>query len=267
MRDRCKASLGLILVVLLGLILIHPAVAQTLYVQGSGNEFGTLDISTGDFTQIGTTTPTLYGMGSTPSGELFGLDDQGNAHLHQIDLKTAITTDLGEINQSAFAATSNKSGNLFAIDQSSPGLLYSVHPATHAVTSIGDTGIYPDGLMAFDVQGRLFAGGITTDTDRLYQLDPKTGASTLIGDTGYQIAAGVYTNGKLYGFTIDNEIVTIDTTTGAGTFLMPYSFPNGNIILSAALVTPVPAPGAFVTALLGAVPGLSLLLHRRRHLR
>jgi len=62
----------------------------------------------------------------------------------------------------------------------------------------------------------------------LVTVDPSTGAVTQIGPTGYPELFGVaYQNGQVFGFTHDGtgDVITIDTTTGAGT---PYNTFTGS---------------------------------------
>src|SRR4051794_29854448 len=73
---------------------IGPSTASAgpiVYVAGTGGEFGTLDLATGDFTSIGTLNPSsgaeIVGMGFGPDGNLYGLDFiQPNSNLYPIGI-------------------------------------------------------------------------------------------------------------------------------------------------------------------------------------
>ena len=67
----------------------------------------------------------------------------------------------------------------------------------------------------------------TTGTSWLYTIDPLTGATTQIGDTGFAINGLDYHNGTLYAIErMGGSLLTIDTTTGAGTAIAPLVGPN-----------------------------------------
>lgn len=60
------------------------------------------------------------------------------------------------------------------------------------------------------------------DLSTLYEVNPTTGALILIGPVGYVVTGMDYYNGTLYGVTSHRDtsyhsLITIDTTTGAGT--------------------------------------------------
>ncbi|MCW3054614.1 MAG: hypothetical protein JWN14_3784 [Chthonomonadales bacterium] len=263
--DRLRTGyLALMTALLLCLTLPQGASAQSIYVEGSGNEFGTLDLSTGTFTSLGTTTPTLFGMAFASDGTLYGLDNQGNADLYTIDPTTGATTDRGPIQESATALTA-RNGTLFAVNQNDPGLLFSLNPTTQAVHEVGFLGTAASGLLAFDPSGALFTSDLSSP-GYLYRIDPGTGVASLVGSIGFDVLTGVFVDDSLYGLTSNNEIVTVDTTTGAGTLLSSYSFPNGNVVIAATgpQDVSVPEPSFYQVSIVLAITGIGMLRLRRK---
>jgi hypothetical protein len=84
-------------------------------------------------------------------------------------------------------------------------------------------------------------------------VSPTTGAGSLVGNIGFaQVFGLAYTSGTLYGFNdIGNNVIRIDTATGAGTSVATYS---GFEILGATSVA-VPEPRG-----LGMLAGLVALV-------
>ncbi len=106
----------------------------TVYVAGSGNEFGTLDLTTGVFTSIGTLNlaagDNIYGMGFGADGKLYGFDSSlSDAHLFQINTSNAALTDLGAIGMSVIDATADAAGTLYALEPGHEFRLLQGQPA------------------------------------------------------------------------------------------------------------------------------------------
>jgi PEP-CTERM motif len=270
---------------LLGAIVLANALSpctveagSTVYIVGSGNEFGTIDLTTGSFTSIGTlnlpTNDAIFGMGFGADGNLYGVDSQSDAHLWQINIKTAAVTDLGAIGQSNIGAGADASGKLYSLDQSASASFYTMNPPSLATNVVGSTGFQGDGLVAPNAAGtQVFASAITNtgaSLDELYSINPTTGMATDIGNTGFFVYTGLFVNGTLYGFDGNSDIIiTINTSTGTGTLVTSYSLPNGDAIdASALLVTTqgVPEPSSLVLGLFGTVlaGSVGLIRHRRR---
>ena len=256
-RQNLVPGSALVLPALL-LVLSAAGHAGSLFVEGSGNQFGTLDLSTGNFSGVGTTTPLFFGMGFS-GGNLYGLDSASPANVFRIDPATANTTQIPSTNNlDAIAGTAGPNGLLYALDDT-VSELYTVNPVTGTKTNIGLTGIgLPDGLLAFDPSGHLFADAFDPTGDFLYQLDPATGAATPIGSIGgvgstLHFFSGVFVGGTLYGFASQVSgagIYSIDTTTGAATLLTTYNMPLGADIDAVAL-SPVPEPSGLAVLALG----------------
>lgn len=218
---------------------MNPGTADAgpvVYVAGSGNEFGTLDLLTGAYSNIGTLSlpvgDSIYGMGFS-GGSLYGLDSSvPNANLELINTTNANVTTVGGINQSAIDGTADASGVMYAMSQDpTNSIFYKLDPGTTGTTTtvVGSTGIASTGLMAVNASGtQIFTGtnDPMTGTTDLYSVNPTTGVATLVGDTGFYIINGLFVGGTLYGFDDNtNAIVTINTTTGMATQVATYSLP------------------------------------------
>jgi hypothetical protein len=186
------------------ILLIAPlaapfASAATIAVIFYDDRFGTLDNTTGDFTQVGTLpvsassgiandNGTLYveNMGS----DLYAVNPINGAA--QLMGPTGLTTTAG-----AFAGANN---GLFGVDYSSD--LFSINPSTGAGTLIGATGIGPnnghyDTSLADDGSSLLYTVGAPGQADELYRINVKTGVATDLGSTGVTgIAGSAFVNGS-----------------------------------------------------------------------
>ena len=265
--------LGLLAAIVLSSALC-PCTAEagsTVYVAGSGEEFGTLNLTTGQFTSIGTLNlpggDTISGMGFGANGNLYGVDLQTDAHLWQINVNSASVTDLGAIGMSAVGAGADASGKLYVLNvDTTSTIFYTMNPPSLTTNVVGPTGIPGDGLFAPNAAGtQIFASAVSsTGSDVLYSINPTTGTATLVGTTGFFPLTGVFVDGTLYGFDSSvNAIITLNTSTGAGTKVATYSLPNGDLILAAAAV---PEPSSVVLGLFGTVlaGSFGLIRHRRR---
>ncbi len=162
------------------------ATATTLYgINYNTSEYGTLDVTTGAFTTLGTT--------NLPLASARGL----TAHPNGTDWY--VIADAGSDNQ-----------------------LWVGDITTGVFTSVGITAISQSLIdIACDSQGNLFAHSITDDN--LYSLDPVTGAETIIGPLGADInfAQGMdfdWSTDTLYATLYTGggtgQFVSLDTTTG-----------------------------------------------------
>ena len=124
-----------------------PARAEpVVYVAGDRNEFGTLSLTSGAFTPIGTLAlppgDLMFGMGFGPDGNLYGLDKQlPDAHLYRIDTTNAHLTDLGAIGLSNVDATADANGKLYALSRDFNSTYYTMIPPSPATNVVGPTGI------------------------------------------------------------------------------------------------------------------------------
>jgi hypothetical protein len=281
MAKKVLSQIGVLLcaIIVAGAVTPQMATAATIYVAGSGNEFGTLDLSTGGFTSIGTLNlpsgDQMFGMGFGSDGNLYGLDAQTpGAQLYQINTSNANVTAIGSpLALSAVGATADANGTMYVLSQDQSALFYTLNPPSTAINFVGSTGVLGVGLVAVNGAGtQLFAStpdpNSNTTTD-LYSINPTTGAATLLGDTGgFVLGSGLFVQNTLYGFDTSGAIVTLDTTTGAGTQVATYNLGDGDFISAAAVQVgqpTVPEPSSMALSLIAAAIGsVGLIRNRRR---
>jgi hypothetical protein len=278
-----------------------PASADSLaYIESSnqtGNVFGTLNLSTGAFQQIG---PGLtdVGQGLAPlNGSLYtlGFDGVLNTINPSTGIEKPVGPTLGDCSIPGVSSCGPNStlgfgvfnGVLYATDFANN--LYTVNPSTGKATLIGSTGMpkvtFVPGLPAsngtfigadeslFAAGGKLYANEdfVTVDptsptpvvgvvlADALYQIN-SNGQATLIAPTLTPLNAFVNVNGTEYGFDGNlGEVVSVNLTNGATSVVSNYD-PSAGLISGAA---PVPEPVSASLACLG-IAAVAVLRWRRR---
>jgi hypothetical protein len=226
------------------------------------NQFGTIDLSTGVFTDIGSLGQLLSGLGDV-GGNLYGGVDVGDT-LYEVNQATGALTAVGtgSITYAAFGSTLSGLYAFGVWDGSRD--LYSINPATGAATLIGPTGVSKNAISVGMSSG---SGALyfTNDSD-LYSLNTTTGAATLIGNTGVSaFGALVSEGGVLYGGSYpDSDVYTLNTTTGAATLVTGTSVESGAFwgLAPDPLTTATPEPSSFL--LLGSgLAGLAGMIRRK----
>jgi len=209
--------------------------APVLYAVATNSAFGTIDVATGTFTMTGTvsglTSGELGDLARLPGGPLYAMTS--SSALAIVNPATAATTVVGSSGNSIFAIKFRGDGVLFGASNTD---LYTIDTTTGAATHVGSfgtpTSTYWD--LSFDDAANLF---LTRSTGTLYSVNVATGAATSIGSIGYSAVATDFDDGTLYGFTTDDQVISIDTTTGAGT-LVAAETPAGTEIFAAATAAP-----------------------------
>ena len=218
-------------VAILGVLFSRPAAAasdkadplvyvvtQPVDVAGTTAQFGTVDLATGAFHQIGPDTPEPEAnLVPGPHGELLSLTFSGN--LESIDPANGKTSIIGATGLDGAVDLAEVDGKLYATDLSNN--LYTVNLATGAATLIGPTGIpavpgigtpdmplYDESL--YGARGKLYATfdvlvgfsfPFTALIDpELYVIDPETGVTTVVGPTIINGSALVEVKGTFYLF-------------------------------------------------------------------
>ena len=158
--------------------------------------------------------PVLW-IGATRLGEV-------TSELGKVDVATGAVEVVGDLGFLSFDIAFDPNGNLFGIDQF--GQLWSVNPTTASSNLIGDS-VNANSLV-FASDGTLYAAN-----DRLYTIDPTTGQETEVGNGGTAYSSTgdlAFIGGELYLTSaniaglptqLDEELIRIDTATGAGTFV------------------------------------------------
>jgi hypothetical protein len=267
------------LVFSLALILSTAAAkaSSVVYVLGDSGQFGTINLSTGSFTQIGPGIPVgTGGLVQGPSGNLLSLGFNGN--LNSINPVTGLLTNIGPTGLGDCSLPTSPCGsnsanilgklgsNIYATDLANK--LYSVNPTTGVATLIGATGIPalpfiphapvpgdPDGSfyiydeILFDFGGNLYANfdtGIfdpTTFTPtqlvapELYEINTTTGLATSISPTTFGLEGITNVNGTLYGFDLPIGAVVTLNLADGSTGYVSDSDPAAGLVTSAVTFT------------------------------
>ena len=191
------------------LLVVFTAAASAdpvVYAINGSNQFGTMDLASGAFQQIGPGTPGEYGLVQGPNGSLLTLTFSG--YLDSINPATGVTSVIGATGLSDCSMPGSPcgpnsanvigkfGGTIYATDFANN--IYTVDPTTGKATLIGPTGMpgvphipfttNPDGTVnvydesLFEAQGKLYADFDAT------AFNPVTGAATTeIPNDLYQI--------------------------------------------------------------------------------
>jgi hypothetical protein len=198
-----------------------------------GGAFGTVDVQTGVFTQTGTMSGYPEDLARLPGGALYAqLDTQD---LVIVDPATAKSTLVGNTGNGILVIKFRRDGVLFGASHTD---LYRIDKTTAQATHVGAFGVpYPSNFdISFDDQNNLY---MTQDSGTLYKVDVATGVASAIGPTGFAMNALDFDQCALYGFTLDSKIITINTSTGIGTFLANVS-PASPVIYGIATMADAP---------------------------
>jgi hypothetical protein len=295
-----------LLIASLSLALFHTALnaGPITYVVSAGltgnGQFGTLDLFTGVYQQIGPVEPDGYfGLAAGPNGSL--LAGTYAANVDSINPATGVPTLIGPTGlgpcvipspacgPNSYSTLGGLAGTTYAADFQNN--IYTINPLTGAATLLSaNSGIpaipfvpassNPDGTLNFYDEAIWGSGGdlyatfdawvfdpnsftvVSTLVDpELYQIDPATGIATTIGPTDLGIGAVADLNGTSYAFNdLTDQITTIDLSSGSTTFVSNFD-PSAGVIQGAVVATPEPG-SIFLTA--GGLIGLAFIWRRRR---
>jgi hypothetical protein len=220
-----KASANLAVAVLMSCLPLVTCADEIDYAVTTQNQLGTVDLQTGAFTLLGSVNGIAGGeigdIAREPGGLLYGMDS--NSRLVLINPVALTTSLVGNTGLSIFALAFRPDGILFGL--SSDGDLYTIDksngvPTLVAPISGASIASYYD--IRFDSAGKCY---LLDGSSTLYTLDVSSGQATLVGSIGYSVYNLNYDNGTLYGFTTTGQIISINTTTGAGTVVSTESEP------------------------------------------
>lgn len=254
-RNRVWSCVMVSLVAALPAVLTKAAQADPLAYEvstfpatGSPNLFGVVDLATGGFAQTSEFSFTPAGLAvvghSLYTGVFIGTG------FDQVDPLTGTTTQISNsgLNGGNYLALGSTLNVIYALDDSFN--LYTVDPMTGAATLLGSTG-----LSAANAAYQLSTGSSVLYfglANELYTLNTLTGAATDIGPTsltGNGLDGLVSERGVLYSayspsITASSEIYTLDSTSGAATFVAEQDAAVGVAYGLAPMA--VPEPGAYV---------------------
>ena len=206
-------------------------------------EIGTVDGTSGNFSQIATSNLDFSDIALSNSGELFGIT---LGDLYKIDRNLGSASLVGNFGGSSFPLNALEFANntLYAAGTSK---LYTIDTSTGVATLVANLGsdFNSSGDLVFDATNNRFLATATgTISDSLFSVS-LTGQSTKIGDIGFTNVFGVsFENGNLIGFTEDRKRITISSTTGIGTFDKNLTGVSGSIGGASSIpsATPTPTP-------------------------
>jgi len=251
------------------------------------SQFGTMDLTTGAFNQIGSViSDPLGGLMPGSNGKLLSLSISGN--LDSVDPATGAVSVIGATGLGNLAGvTAELNGTVYATDLYNN--FYSVNTTNGVASLIGPTGlpICPSLISPVEVSdetlfmanGKLYAtfdginlmNSTVVDSPELYQINPVTGVATMVGATALGLQAAVQINGTVYGLDFNptgpNAVLSLDLANGNTTFLNNYvSSPVAGGVNAFAVtgVSPTPEPASFTLVGIGIA---AVLVSRRRKRR
>jgi uncharacterized repeat protein (TIGR03803 family) len=194
------------------------AQSNTVYAITEAGVFGTLNLTTGAFTELGNSGVTLAGLAALGGGVYGGLYE--GSTLYQVNPSNGNLTGIGaaSFNYADFGSTTS---SLYGTSFASNGHnLYSINAVNGSATLIGPIGL-PACYCAMSSGGStLYFASDTGSGSVLYSLNTATGAATPIGNTGVNdIDSMIVTSGVLYANTEAGALYTLSTSTGTATFV------------------------------------------------
>ncbi len=286
------------LAALAGLMLFTsaPAFGQHVFAlefNQSDNRFGTIDLLTGGFTQLGSEGGTLFNdIAVATNGALYGI-------INSASFVTLNTNNGAVMSSVAFNVSGIESlaigpdGTLYGATQ---GALYTIDPVTGIATLVGsfnNSVIGNSGQnIRFGYDGNLYDtdGGVNATSTHLFQISTVTGAATLMGTVtnfpglclenagaqmygvGIQLGAAESLMQNLLGIdlnTIRPGGTNLDgSTVNIGYELLTSNFPNNfnfsseDLFIVPGSTLPAPEPNVFLFSIAGGV--LLLAINHKR---
>jgi hypothetical protein len=259
----------------------------------ANNLFGTINLVTGSFTQLGSEGGTLFNdIAAAPDGALYGIINTTSfvtLNTNNGAVMSSVNFNVGGIESLAIAPD----GTLYGATQDA---LYNINPVTGVATLVGsfnNSVIGNSGQnIRFGYDGNLYDtdGGVNATSTHLFQISTTTGAATLMGTVtnfpglclenagsqmygvGIQLGAASTLMQNLLGIDL-NTVVPGGTNSDGSTVNISYelltsNFPNNYNFSAADLfvvpgsILPVPEPGAFSLSIAGGM--IFLLISRKR---
>ncbi|MEH1888021.1 MAG: DUF4394 domain-containing protein [Nostoc sp.] len=233
--------------------------AASFLATGDG-KVGTIDTSTGSFTPVFTNGVNWGDIGFSNTNELFGDSVNINGdpdQLYRVNLDSNTLTLIGDLGVQNVAGLDFNPTNNQVYGTTFAGGFYNINTSTGAATLVANIPNFSTaGDIVFDPGTNAFFATSFTPTDStLFSIAPN-GTASQIGNIGFKNVFGLIEQGNtLYGFTADGKQITIDKTTGLGTFDRNVTGLTGTIVGASSEATAVPEP----RSVLGVVAGGILL--------
>jgi hypothetical protein len=195
---------------------VFPSLATRLLSTGTA-QIGAVDPSTGIFSPLANTSTNYTDIAASTSGDLFGTSF---SDLFQVDPATGNTSRVGSLNANVTMNSLAFSPENRLYGAGSDGF-YAINTSTGAATLIAKIANFnSSGDLIYDPTSQRFlaTSNASGTNDILYSIG-LGGDAQRIGDTGFRNIWGLtFNNGILYGYTSDRKQITLNPTTGAGTF-------------------------------------------------
>jgi len=280
-RNQKSSGCKTILLVILSLALcITPAWAGTVYLTADDlngtNLFGTVNIATGQFTQITATSQVFLALATGPGGQIIGADaNSGNLYSISPSGSTAQFGSVAAPDAFFGLAYSSSAGKFFADNLNSTNVtLYSIAGNGNSSSLVGimagpNSGLFPTGNLVFGPGGNLYFDFLPTNgmESVLYRVNTSSGALTQVGGLGTDILSLFSDGTTLYGIDADTTsntgIYTINTGSGLATRISTLTgLPAGDFFVDAATFS-TPDTSSTVGLLFLALAGLIGARHLR----
>jgi hypothetical protein len=258
--DPPSIILGAVLAIALGSVGANAS--PFAYESTSSDQWGTIDLGSGAFTQLGTSAGQLSGLGEV-GGNIYG-GVSGSSTLYRVNPTDGALTSIGSDLGISYFDTGSTTSGLFSISFLNPSDLYQINPLTGTATDVGPLGIT---IQTAGVLTGMSTNSstlyIATGTD-LYSVNTSTGQATLIGPTdGPQFGALVMLGGTLYGGAGPaNRVYTLDISNGAASFVANVTG-GASEFYGLAPLTATPLPSTWTMMLIG-LAGVGLVTFRRQ---
>ena len=188
------------------------------YVGDSSGNLYILDIPAGTSTLIGNMGVTMTDVAIDPTnGNLWGISF---TNLYSINKATAASTLIGSLGTGDSNALAFSDGGTAYEAGNSSTDLRTVNLTTGATTVVGNMGFSSSGDLIWDTSLAMLWLSSSSLSDSLVLVDPTNAASNQKGAFGFSSVFGLgFDSGILYGTTTNGQLISINTTTGAGTLV------------------------------------------------
>lgn len=220
-----------------GMGMLPPPPATLFAATARSDTLIAMDLPQGSVTVVGATLGygEVNGMSFRKDGVLVGTTNGHSGNLIDLNIYTGTPTLIKKVAQGIiFGMDFHPSGRLFGVfqpDSSEFTRLVEIDLKTGGMSVVGSTGFGVVADLAFSADGRLFGVVPEANSSDLIAIDVQSGAGSVIGPMNFTDvrALSFGPDGKLYGGLGRTDaraggIVTIDTVTGEGEFVLATGF-------------------------------------------